>query len=223
MSQKHFDFWPAGLPRTVTAPATNVFYNAEVSAERYPDKPLTFAGFKREAARLAGYLQHDCGVAPGDRVLLVMQNSPQFILSFYGILRANAVVVPVNPMSVTAELEHYLQDSGAKVALVAQEVYPQLKPLLGQDLQRAIVAAYSDYDAYVDLQQLLVRRQRGSQTAGRVCRCAAEVGHRQSAVAIAAGSGTGTRLRRGGVDSQTGRLRTRRKISWRPEHQKRLA
>jgi len=74
-----------------------------------------------------------------------MQNSPQFIVAYYAILRANAIVVPVNPMSVTAELEHYVQDSGAKVALVAQEVYPQIKPLLGARLDRAIVAAYSDY------------------------------------------------------------------------------
>jgi fatty-acyl-CoA synthase len=152
MSQKHFDFWPVGLPRNITAPATNLFYNVEVSAARYPDKPyliffeapLSFARFKDEAQRLAGYLQQDCGVKAGDRVLVVMQNSPQFILAYYATLRANAVVVPVNPMSVTAELEHYLQDSGAKVALVAQEVYPQLQPLLGK-LDRAIVAAYSDY------------------------------------------------------------------------------
>lgn len=152
MSQKHFDFWPVGLPRNITAPATNLFYNVEVSAARYPDKPyliffeapLSFARFKDEAERLAGYLQQDCGVQAGDRVLVVMQNSPQFILAYYAVLRANAVVVPVNPMSVTAELEHYLEDSGAKVALVAQEVYPQLQPLVGK-LDRAIVAAYSDY------------------------------------------------------------------------------
>ncbi|MFC4307846.1 long-chain fatty acid--CoA ligase [Steroidobacter flavus] len=159
MSQKHFDFWPVGLPRNITAPATNLFYNVEVSAARYPDKPyliffeapLSYARFKDEAERLAGYLQQDCGVKAGDRVLLVMQNSPQFILAYYGVLRANAIVVPVNPMSVTAELEHYLQDSGAKVALVAQEVYPQLQPLLGK-LDRAIVAAYSDYiDPKTDL------------------------------------------------------------------------
>ncbi|HEY0942261.1 MAG TPA: long-chain fatty acid--CoA ligase [Steroidobacter sp.] len=153
MSQKHFDFWPAGVPRDITVPATNLFYNVEVSAARYPDKPylifyeapLTFARFKEQAEHLAGYLQHDLGVAAGDRVLLVMQNSPQFILAYYGILRANAIVVPVNPMSVTAELEHYVQDSGAKVALVAQEVYPQLRPLVGSQLQHAVVAAYSDY------------------------------------------------------------------------------
>ena len=152
MSQKHFDFWPVGLPRNITSPATNLFYNVEVSAARYPDKPyliffeapLSYRQFKDEAERLAGFLQQDCGVKAGDRVLLVMQNSPQFILAYYGVLRANAIVVPVNPMSVTAELEHYLHDSGAKVALVAQEVYPQLQPLVGK-LDRTIVAAYSDY------------------------------------------------------------------------------
>jgi acyl-CoA synthetase (AMP-forming)/AMP-acid ligase II len=45
----------------------------------------------------------------GDRVLLVMQNSPQFMAAFYGILRADAVVVPVNPMNLTEELRHYVQ------------------------------------------------------------------------------------------------------------------
>ena len=153
MSRKYFEFWPKTLPHDLSVPATNLFYNATVAATRYPDKPfvvffegvLTYAQFAQQAEQLAGYLQHDCGVQQGDRVLLVMQNSPQFIVSYYAILRANAIVVPVNPMSVTAELEHYVQDSGAKVALVAQEVYPQIKPLLGSKVDRAIVAAYSDY------------------------------------------------------------------------------
>jgi fatty-acyl-CoA synthase len=152
MSRKHFAFWPPGLPHDITVPATNVFYNAEVAATRYPGKPfivffdsiLTFAEFKEETERLAGFLQQECGVAQGDRVLLVMQNSPQFIIAYYAIIRANAVVVPINPMSVTKELEHYLEDSGARTAIVAQEVYPQLQPLLGTGL-KAIVAAYSDY------------------------------------------------------------------------------
>lgn len=153
MSRAHMKFWPKSLPADITAPSTNVFYNAEVAATRYPSKPylifygtsLTFGDFKDQCERLAGYLQRQCGVAKGDRVLLVMQNSPQFIVSYYAILRANAVVVPVNPMSVTAELQHYLDDSGAKTALVAQEVFPQLQPLLGKDVVHAVVAAYSDY------------------------------------------------------------------------------
>jgi fatty-acyl-CoA synthase len=152
MSRKHFAFWPQGLPHDITVPATNVFYNAEVAATRYPGKPfivffdsiLTFAEFKDETERLAGFLQQECGVSQGDRVLLVMQNSPQFIIGYYAAFRANAVVVPINPMSVTKELEHYLEDSGARTAIVAQEVYPQLQPLLGTGL-KTIVAAYSDY------------------------------------------------------------------------------
>ncbi len=153
MTRTHLKFWPKGLPTEITTPATNVFYNAEVAAARYPDKPfivfygtsLTYSSFQEHAERLAGYLQQECGVQKGDRVLLIQQNSPQFIIGYYAILRANAIVVPINPMSVTKELEHYVNDSGAKVAIVAQEVFPQIEPLIGGELQRVIVGAYGDY------------------------------------------------------------------------------
>ena len=153
MSERHFAFWPKGHPRSMSVPATALFANAEVSAARYPDKPylvfydtpVSFAEFRDEAERLAGWLQQECGVKKGDRVLLFMQNSPQYVIGYYGILRADAVVVPVNPMNLTNELRHYVKDSGATVALVAQELYAQMQPLLGEGLQRILVAAYSDY------------------------------------------------------------------------------
>jgi|HigsolmetaAR202D_1030399.scaffolds.fasta_scaffold01173_12 fatty-acyl-CoA synthase len=153
MSRPHYKFWPKGLSKDITAPETNIYYNAEVSATRYPNKPfvvfygtpLTFGEFKDETERLAGYLQQQCGVQKGDRVLLVMQNSPQFIISYYAILRANAIVVPINPMSVTNELEHYISDSGAQVVIVAQEVFGQLQPLIGKLVKHVVVAAYADY------------------------------------------------------------------------------
>ncbi len=62
-----------------------------------------------------------CGVKRGDRVLLFMQNSPQFMIAFYAILRADAMVVPVNPMNLTEELRHYVADSDAVVAITGQE------------------------------------------------------------------------------------------------------
>ena len=156
MSDRHFAHWPKGLPRHMSVPETDLFYNVEVSARRYPNKPylvfydtkITFAEFKDEAERLAGWLERQ-GVKKGDRVLLYMQNSPQFVLAYYAILRANAVVVPVNPMNMTTELRHYVKDSGATVAIAAQDIYPQMKPLLGngadQGLHRIVVAAYADY------------------------------------------------------------------------------
>jgi fatty-acyl-CoA synthase len=153
MSDRHFVHWPPSLPRNLVLPETSLYYNVEVSATRYPhkpflifyDTPLTFAEFRDEAERLAGFLEHSCGVKKGDRVLLYTQNSPQFVLGYYAILRANAVVVPVNSMNLTNELEHYVTDTGATTILTTQDLYPRVKPLLGTGLKHAVVGAYSDY------------------------------------------------------------------------------
>jgi fatty-acyl-CoA synthase len=154
MSDRHFKFWPAHAMHNLVAPATNLFYNAEVSARRYPDKPflvyydtpVSFADLLDEATRVAGFLENHCGVGKGDRVLLLMQNSPQFVIGYYGILRANAVVVPINPMNLTQEILRYVEDAGARTIIVSQELYPRIEPLLGKStLKSAIVAAYSDY------------------------------------------------------------------------------
>jgi fatty-acyl-CoA synthase len=154
MSDRHFKFWPDHSRQHLDAPATNVFYNLEVSARRYPDKPglvyydtqIGFAEIHDEALRLAGYLQQRCGVRKGDRVLLYMQNSPQFVIAYYGILRSNAVVVPLNPMYLTQEFLRCAKDAGTKTAIVSQELYSRIEPLLDSgDLEQVIVTAYSDY------------------------------------------------------------------------------
>jgi fatty-acyl-CoA synthase len=155
MSGRHLQFWPAHAAPHLCAPATNLFYNAEVSARRYPHKPflvfydteVSFSAFLDEAQRVAGFLERECGVRRGDRVLLYMQNSPQFVIGYYGILRANAVVVPVNPMNLTQDVQRYAKDAGASTALVAQELYSRVAPLVGaaHGLSHVLVAAYSDY------------------------------------------------------------------------------
>ena len=155
MSDRHLKYWPAHAAHRLSAPATTLFYNAEVSARRYPNKPflvfydteVTFSAFLDEAQRIAGFLERECGVQRGDRVLLYMQNSPQFAIGYYGILRANAVVVPINPMSLTEDLLRYAQDAGARTAIVSQELYGRVEPLAGpgRALEHVLIAAYSDY------------------------------------------------------------------------------
>jgi fatty-acyl-CoA synthase len=141
------------MPKHLSLPQTSLYTNLEVSALRYPqrdainyyDSPLTFAQLKQQVDALAGYLQ-SLGVEKGDRVLLFMQNAPQFIISYYAILRANAIVVPVNPMNRAAELEHYLEDTEASVAICGQELLAAIAPVVGKvNLRHLIVAAYSDY------------------------------------------------------------------------------
>ncbi|HXJ54902.1 MAG TPA: long-chain fatty acid--CoA ligase, partial [Burkholderiales bacterium] len=114
----------------------------ERAAIDYYGRRIAYRDLKREVDALAGFLQQRCGVARGDRVLLYLQNSPQFVIGYYAILRADAVVVPVNPMNLTDELTHYVEDSQAHVAIVGQDVLPRIESL---GLSRLVVASYADY------------------------------------------------------------------------------
>jgi fatty-acyl-CoA synthase len=165
---RHHAHWPPGVPKSLPVPRTSVHYNLEVSARRYPDKPAivyygaqtSYARLEREVAALAGWLQRRCGVARGDRVILYAQNCPQFIIGYYAIQRADAVVVPVNPMNRSAELAHYIEDSDARVAIAAQELYRELEPHLGKGgIAHCVLATYSEYAGDTDLKMPDVVRE----------------------------------------------------------------
>lgn len=150
MFTRHYPYWPPGEPKMVVLPSTTVYANLEASAARHPERAaidyygsrLSYRELKRQVDALAGFLQQRWGVGRGERVLLYLQNSPQFVIAYYAILRADAVVVPVNPMNRTEELRHYVIDSDARTAVVGQDVLPQIAPL---NLEQVLVAAYSDY------------------------------------------------------------------------------
>ncbi len=142
-----------GLPDRVNVPETTLFENLELSARRFPDKTaiqfygsaISYRQLLEDATRLAGYLQQECGVRRGDRVLLFSQNCPQFIAAYFAILRADAVVVPVNAMLLQDELKHIVTDSGAVAGFAAQELVDKLAPLLEQtSLAHIVVHAYGD-------------------------------------------------------------------------------
>jgi len=125
----HFAVWPRRLPRAVVAPQTSLWFNLEVSAARHPDRTaylffgraLTYRQLRDDAIALAGWLQK-AGVGRGDRVAVFMQNCPQFPVALYAVLRANAVVVPVNPMNRAEEFQHYISDPGTKVVICSADL-----------------------------------------------------------------------------------------------------
>jgi len=129
----HHRFWPKRLPHRITPPATSLWDNLVVSARRYPDKPAlvffdqvtTYRELLEQSERLAAHL-HTQGVQAGDRVILLMQNAPQWVVAHFAILRANAVVVPVNPMNRAEELKHYITDPDTKVAITTADLAPEL-------------------------------------------------------------------------------------------------
>ena len=152
----HAAAWPARLPRALVVPETTLWFNLEVSARRYPTKPaylffgqpLRFAELHQQAEALAGWLQAQ-GVQRGDRVALYMQNCPQFVVAFYAVQRADAVVVPVNPMNRVDEFGHYITDPHTKVVITSADlagIVAQADAQLPahQRLQRVLVTRFAD-------------------------------------------------------------------------------
>jgi fatty-acyl-CoA synthase len=143
----------SGAPREISAPQTSLYTKLEVSSNRYPDKAaivyygstVSYRQLRSEVDALAGFMQQRCGIAQGDRVVLYMQNSPQFVIAFYAVLRADAVVVPVNPMNRSSELQHILEDSGARVAFVGEELMEHIRSLPDRHVDYVIPARYADY------------------------------------------------------------------------------
>ncbi|SHK37868.1 long-chain acyl-CoA synthetase [Pseudonocardia thermophila] len=104
---------------------TNLAVLLSDGARRAPDAVALIAGGARvtyrelddRAARLAAQLRA-CGVEPGDRVGVLLPNVVEFAVAYYGVLRAGAVVVPMNPLLTAREVEYHLHDSGAAALVV---------------------------------------------------------------------------------------------------------
>lgn len=149
----HLAHWPPGVPREAAQPRTTLPRALEAAAARAPQHPaIVYGGGSTDYATLlarvqalAGALQQRLGVAPGDRVLLMGQNGPAWVVACQAVLRAGAVVVPVSPMSTRRETAWLADDAGARVAIVAQELLDRLP--LGDgpgEVARALVFAYAE-------------------------------------------------------------------------------
>lgn len=155
----HHRYWPSRLPFAISPPAVPLWDSLEVSARRYPNKPAlvffnrhySYAELHHAAERLAARLAA-LGMQRGDRVLVMMQNCPQLVIAHYAIARANAVVVPVNPMNRADELRHYIVDAQAKIAITTGDLAAELAQASNgvppaDALQHLIVTQFSDaYD-----------------------------------------------------------------------------
>ncbi|WP_144007052.1 AMP-binding protein, partial [Pelomonas sp. KK5] len=151
--RSHF---PRRLPREVVVPKTSLYFNLQVSATRYPDKAAaiycgkttTYAELHAQALALAGWLK-SVGVGKGDRVALFLQNCPQFLVAVYAVNRADAVVVPVNPMNKAEEFGHYITDPSTKVVICSADlagIVAQANEALPADrrISSLLVTRYAD-------------------------------------------------------------------------------
>lgn len=145
--------YDSGVPHNLEYPPVPLTHFLEEYAQKHPERPalifqpapgnfavsrLTYAGLNELTDRLAAGL-YSLGVRKGDRVGLLMVNSPQFVISYFAVLKLGAVVVATNPLYSPREMEHQLSDAGAKVAIVMSRFYPQLKKIQEQTPVKTIV------------------------------------------------------------------------------------
>src|SRR6201992_1984328 len=111
----------------------------EGAMTRYADKPafrcfgetLTYADTDRLSRDFAAFLQSKIGIKKGDRVAVMLPNVPAFPLAMLGIIRAGAIQINVNPLYTARELEHQLNDAGAKAIVVFAGVSATLAEIIG--------------------------------------------------------------------------------------------
>ncbi|TAK26915.1 MAG: hypothetical protein EPO21_24580 [Chloroflexota bacterium] len=128
--------------------ATNLAAHLERNAERLPDKAglvfkdrcWTFREYNEQASRLANGLQR-LGIKRGDRVAIMLPNSPEYLFSFYGTLKLGAMVVSVNVLLKSGETEYVLENSQASALIVADSLLPVVSSTCDRlpDLRHIIV------------------------------------------------------------------------------------
>lgn len=147
---QHYD---PEVPQALTYPEATLFELFSQTAQKYPDvvalifygKKITYRDLKQYVDRVASALQKT-GFQHGERIALLLPNSPQYVISYYAILSIGATVVPVNPLSTETELLHICKDGNVKGAiclnLLAGRLENVRKTLHGEGEQRLLAHTF---------------------------------------------------------------------------------
>ncbi|UOE96527.1 long-chain-fatty-acid--CoA ligase [Alkalihalobacillus sp. LMS39] len=145
--------YPEEIPETIAYEDRTLFSYLKEAAEETPDKKLlhflgkelTFHEVYTQSKQFANQLS-SIGVKKGDKVAIMLANTPQSVICYYGALMIGAVVVQTNPLYVEREIEHQLNDSGAKVIVCLDLVYSRVaKVRENTPLEYVIVTGIKDY------------------------------------------------------------------------------
>jgi len=158
-----FRFWPANVPRHLDYPQMPLYQLVSEAAGKWPqrvafsfqDRSLSYRELDDLTSRLAGGLR-SLGIEQGERVMLLLPNSLEFVISYYGILKAGATVTPANPLYQHAELKHQVEDTGAMAVIATSRQYSLLEKIRAEGTLRHIILADVDTaDGAVALGELL--------------------------------------------------------------------
>jgi len=148
-----FKYYDPEVPQHLTYPQIPLHSLLDETSGKHPGSPctnffgrrLTYQQIKELSDRFAACIRR-LGVRKGDRVVVLLPNSPQFLIAYYGLLKSGAVVVPLNPLSADRELEFHLIDSGAEVAVTIPLFLNKVSSLRGKTpLKHIIYSRLADF------------------------------------------------------------------------------
>jgi len=133
--------------------ASNVVGNARAcpdrAALRLGDDTVSYRTLDQDSARMAGLLR-DRGVKPGDQVAIMLPNTPEFAIAYFGVLRAGGIVVPMNPLLKSREVAYYLGDSGARLLFAWHDFADEARAGAQQAEADAVVVGPGGFDELLE-------------------------------------------------------------------------
>jgi long-chain acyl-CoA synthetase len=151
-----FKFWPEGVPKHLNYPEIPLFQFLSRAAKMWPEsiafscreKRLSYRELDELTNRLAAGL-NNLGVSKGDKVTLFLENCLEFIIGYYGILKAGGTVTLANPLFRQMELKHHLGDTGAKAIVTSRYLCPLVKEVQAQTRLKTIIVTDVEKDSGV--------------------------------------------------------------------------
>lgn len=148
-----FARWPEGVPRSLTYPDIPVQALLRKTAKEHGDRPairfygkvLTYRDVDAATDRFAAGLRR-IGVRRGDRVALLLPNTPHYIIAFFAVLRAGGIVVQTNPIYTPRELEALWNDAGVETVVTLDLFWPNLsKAKSSTRVKRVVIGDAADF------------------------------------------------------------------------------
>jgi long-chain acyl-CoA synthetase len=145
--------WPPNMPKHINYPIIPLFELLQTASKKHPQKEaLSYQGNTTSYAELDALSDQfaasllKIGVKEKDKVAIFLPNSPQFVIAYFGILKAGAIVTALNPTYKERETEHQLADSEAKTIIVLNSILPIIETIWKKTfLKQAILTEINEF------------------------------------------------------------------------------
>lgn len=180
MDRPWFASYEPNVPRSVEIPHVTLNHFLAESTRKYPYNTatnfvlsylarglytvggkMTYQKLNEMVDRFANAL-YQLGVRKGDRVALMLPNSPHYVIAFFAAMRIGAIVVNNNPTYTARELKHQLVDSGSETIVLLNLFYPRLQEIRAETPLKRVIVAYI-YDTLGPLSRFLVHAKQSKQ------------------------------------------------------------